>query len=508
MPESYSINDLFTKGLTREQFIKKYNEIKASGEAPESSVFEDGMEQVAGQMFDTLDSLGNKKTSGNGILDENEIEKLMALGGKDDKKALSEADLEAFYGKVMDTILSKYSSKASPEELYNDAVKKAGGDIRYSNYLEELDDDINTIVGLINSRRTNSSLKVSDLQNQINDLLENANKLDIDTAKKYKKETDKLNALRREDAENKAKIAKTENEIKDRNNTIELIKREIEALDPKKDADEIKTKQEEISAHNSWIDGLNKKLKEYNQKDSKLKQDIAKSNRVLIDIRTNALTKNDRIKSKIGQLQAKIVQEQETSKKAIEGYEQRLQQLQNAKTYSYKKIPVTPSNEIMTSHNNDNKMTFAELQAQGLKYSASKGQRLAQDVGSHATGFIGRCSNRVANGLQRTGLGNERMPSAHMMDDAFRRDIASGKNRNFREIKVNSLQDLKNLPAGCIVVYEANAAWDNGFKKGHYNAKHGHIEVTLGNGTAASDGITRNMRYSDRMSVFVPVENA
>ena len=86
------------------------------------------------------------------------------------------------------------------------------------------------------------------------------------------------------------------------------------------------------------------------------------------------------------------------------------------------------------------------------------------------------------------------MPSAHMMDSELR------KNNNFREIKVNSKEELRNLPAGCIVVYEAGAAG--------YNAKHGHIEVTLGNGTAASDGITRNMRYSNQMSVFIPVENA
>lgn len=508
MPERYLLTDLFAKGLTREQFIEKYYEIKESGEVPASSIFDDGMEQVVGQMFDTLDSMGKSKSSNNGVLDIDEIEKLMKLGKNDDKNNLSEADLGVFYERVINNILDKYSKRAAPEDIYNDAVKKASGDIRNGNYLEVLDNDINTLVELINSRRVNSSLIVATLESQINNLLAEANKLDSETAEIYKRETDKLNSLRRQQAENKAKIEKTQNEIRDRNNTIELIKREIESLDPENDADEIKTKQDEISELSELIEEFNKNLKEYTQKESKLKQDISDSNAILVRIRKNALSKNDNIKSKIGQLQANILQEQQKSEGDIANYNKRLEQLQKARTYSYQQVPITPSPKTVSSHNNDDKMTFAELQAQGLKYSASKGQRLAQDIASHAVGFKGYCSRHVANGLQRTGLGNERMPSACLMDDALRRDIAIGKNRNFREIKVNSLEELKSLPAGCIIVYEANAAWDNGSRTGHYNEKHGHIEVTLGDGTAASDGITRNMRYSTQMSVFVPVENA
>ena len=74
------------------------------------------------------------------------------------------------------------------------------------------------------------------------------------------------------------------------------------------------------------------------------------------------------------------------------------------------------------------------------------------------------------------------------------------KNKDFQEITINNENDLKKLPAGCIVVYDRGAAG--------YSSKHGHIEVTLGDGTACSDGRTYNMRYDQNMRVFVPVEQA
>ena len=79
-------------------------------------------------------------------------------------------------------------------------------------------------------------------------------------------------------------------------------------------------------------------------------------------------------------------------------------------------------------------------------------------------------------------------------------DTKLENNPNFKEIKVSSVDELKQLPAGCILVYERGAAG--------YSSKYGHIEVTLGDGTAGSDGQTRNLRYTQNMSVFVPVKQA
>lgn len=142
---------------------------------------------------------------------------------------------------------------------------------------------------------------------------------------------------------------------------------------------------------------------------------------------------------------------------------------------------------------NNNAINFNSLSGKGLKYSTEKGQKLARDMASHSVGFTSRCSQYVRQGLQRTNLYNGHTASAYQMAGVL------GKNKNFQEISPNSV-DLKNLPAGCILVYDRGAA--------RYNQAHGHIEVTLGDGTACSDGRTYNVRRAQNMRIFIPVENA
>ncbi len=141
---------------------------------------------------------------------------------------------------------------------------------------------------------------------------------------------------------------------------------------------------------------------------------------------------------------------------------------------------------------NNNAVSFNSLQAKGLKYSSAKGQKLAKDMANHSVGFTGHCSRYVREGLQRTGLYNGHTASAYQMGGIL------AKNKNFQEVSPNSV-NLKDLPAGCILVYDKNT------KK--YSNKHGHIEVTLGDGTACSDGRTRNIYSTNNMRIFVPTEN-
>lgn len=513
MTESFSLKDLFVKGLTREQFIERYNDIKVSGGGSEFSIFTDGMEEIAGQMFDTLDSMGNKKTASNGVLDEYEIKELMKLAKNDNKSELTEADLEQFYDKIADNILDKYLKPELQEEQQKTAISKYGKDVDKSGYIKSMDSDISLLAKVTDNRRNYSLSVISRLQSEILRLLSESKKLE--NSSEYTNAVKELDNLRKSESANRSNIEKTEREIANKKDKAELIKQSISDLDPEKDADKIKSKQDELSTVKSDIQGLDKKLAEYINYGKKLKADISKTNNRLIEINRAVLVKNDRIKSQIGQLQANIQLEKENVENDILNYRQSIDYIQSTKSYTYQKTVTgrnTGTSQPVTtqpgSSRNNNAMTFSELEAQGLKYSSSKGHKLSNYVGSRAGKFIGMCSNRVANGLQGTRLGNERMPSACQMDDALRWDISSGKNDNYREIKITSKEDLDNLPAGCILVYEAGARWGNGSKE-HYNNKDGHIEVTLGNGTAASDGITRNIKYTPgQMSVFVPVEKA
>ena len=69
-------------------------------------------------------------------------------------------------------------------------------------------------------------------------------------------------------------------------------------------------------------------------------------------------------------------------------------------------------------------------------------------------------------------------------------------NKNFKEINV-APNDLNKLPAGCVIVYNKGAAG--------YSSQYGHVEITLGNGNAASDFVNHNIRPSEDVTVFIPV---
>ena len=73
-------------------------------------------------------------------------------------------------------------------------------------------------------------------------------------------------------------------------------------------------------------------------------------------------------------------------------------------------------------------------------------------------------------------------------------DTVLGKNKNFKQISAEGI-DLKKLPAGCVLVYERGVSG--------YSSEYGHVEITLGDGTAVSGGRTRNIRPGAK--VFVPV---
>lgn len=128
-------------------------------------------------------------------------------------------------------------------------------------------------------------------------------------------------------------------------------------------------------------------------------------------------------------------------------------------------------------------------QLKSIGYNAKKGKKLAQEAASHVTGFNGACGTKVREALERAGLANgKRTGSAADFGDVLL------KQKNFKEVSANGM-DLKSLPAGCILVYGRGVS--------NYNPKDGHVEITLGDGRAASDGLTNNIRPGAR--IFVPV---
>ncbi len=121
-------------------------------------------------------------------------------------------------------------------------------------------------------------------------------------------------------------------------------------------------------------------------------------------------------------------------------------------------------------------------------YNATKGEKLAKDALSHSVGFTHHCARYVSNALERTGLSNGLRGHGYQMAQILR------SNDNFKEISIGNV-DYKNLPAGCILVYNQGSQG--------YNAEYGHVEIATGDGRCVSDGITHNVRKPD--AIFMPV---
>ena len=499
MPESFSLNNLFKKDLTKDQFKADFEEAKNNPEIAENfSIFgDDNIEENLDNIFEAAD------ISGDGIIDETEIAAIKARFQDSNQDTISENDFKILY---QEAIIKKFGS-GSPAEMYK-AAMSSGKDKRESGYVSQLDGSIENYSNLISSCQEISTAKINDLQKRIQDIT-------VKAAIQKGLYTAEYERLAKEARELQTKISAKNIESQKKERELDSAKKEAKRLgdelkELKKDP---KTNKVEIEAREFEIGNLNTKIASLTDELTKLNNELIISTTTLKQVQKNEkeqqnkIIKNDRDAAQaIKDIRKQIADEQSTAQEDVANYQKLLQTFQNAREYAVKKISQSQpiANEQMSFNNNADAINQNELSKYGLKYSKEKGEKLARDMRNHAVGFTGYCSRHVSNGLQRTGLGNERMASAHMMDTAL------DGNKNFKRIQVNSLAELKALPAGCIIVYEANASWNNGLRTGHYNATHGHIEVTLGDGTAASDGITRNMRYADpsQMSVFIPVESA
>lgn len=130
-------------------------------------------------------------------------------------------------------------------------------------------------------------------------------------------------------------------------------------------------------------------------------------------------------------------------------------------------------------------------------YDKNAAEKLAQvsALGTNGrTSSIGWCAKYVNNALENAKIvkkNSTRTASAYQLAKVY------AKNDALVEIKV-SRDELKNLPAGCIVVWQRGNGFGNAF------AKHGHVYITQGNGKATSD-YTQNIKdYGTEFTVFVP----
>lgn len=160
-----------------------------------------------------------------------------------------------------------------------------------------------------------------------------------------------------------------------------------------------------------------------------------------------------------------------------------LNSLNNFSINSYKKPQKALDTSFKGTQVNNNSTTL-----NNAGYNEKAGKRLANIAAQNTVGFRKQCATYVKQAISKAGLGKYEYGNAYECANILKR------NPNFKEISTTGI-NLSNLPAGCVLVYDRGVSG--------YSRKYGHIEITLGNGQAVSDGVTNNIRQGAR--VFAPV---
>ena len=127
-------------------------------------------------------------------------------------------------------------------------------------------------------------------------------------------------------------------------------------------------------------------------------------------------------------------------------------------------------------------------------YNPQKGKDLANVAYSNAASrnTRGYCLKGVRTSLEKAGL----YDTSKRVMSAYQAVGILSNNKNFKKVNVSS-DNLRNLPAGCVVVWDRCA--------GH---PHGHITVTLGDNKSASDHLESKVaQMHTNFCVFVPTNN-
>lgn len=140
---------------------------------------------------------------------------------------------------------------------------------------------------------------------------------------------------------------------------------------------------------------------------------------------------------------------------------------------------------------NYNESFGKKLAETALEYTSYKCDRSSKTVikskKKSSYDWDGLCATYVKMAIRDSGGGSYVNGHAYQMTDIL------SKNKKFKRISTNV--DLKSLPAGCILVYGKGVE--------NYSNEYGHVEITLGDGRAASDAITKNL-HKKPSAIFMP----
>ncbi len=144
--------------------------------------------------------------------------------------------------------------------------------------------------------------------------------------------------------------------------------------------------------------------------------------------------------------------------------------------------------------------TESSILINGIKYNKKNGEALAKRIveGLPAERKQALCAKYVKEAIRDVGLGDYINGNGEYCKYILR------SNSNFKETKVKG-EDLSNLPAGCVIVYDAHETCTDKNGKTQKIGKDGHVLITLGDKRGCSDVLEDEILKTDNAYVFIPV---
>lgn len=164
--------------------------------------------------------------------------------------------------------------------------------------------------------------------------------------------------------------------------------------------------------------------------------------------------------------------------------------------------PVMPINSIWGFNPyqvNNNNSIFT--QQKHNTYNSLKGEALVENAlnGLPSEAPVNPlCARYVKNAIVNTGIG------AYIPGNGEQTKYMLRQNLNFMEVKAKG-EDFAKLPAGSVIVYDANDKVTDQFGNVSNIGEHGHTLIAKGDGTGISDRLENEILKSDRAYTFIPV---
>lgn len=360
MAQNNSLDALFAKGLTINQFLDKYEEMKEDENNKKSySIFNAGNETSMSDIYRAID------TDGNDELSEKELADFRAYDKTDGEDVLSEADLKVLYNKTFEKIKEQQSGETAEENyeknINSDELKGEQKEDENINdtYLRVVSGQIESLKSLMALRESDANLKIQGYQNQLDNIMVMESDFNEDQKKNYTTNAAKMKALKTEIEQKQKEIDEAEREMK-------LAKAEIEYIEQHRKEDDqsankkIEQQRDIYDSYSSKYETLTNEIKTANMKLSDIAQKQDK-------LASEAKGKKSDFDQKKKNLQNLIDEEKAAYERDMNNYQSQMTKLEASQQYALTKA----SGESLGDYEFDGNISY-DAQELKSKWSKSK----------------------------------------------------------------------------------------------------------------------------------------